>query len=228
MAEAVIHQGEVGRQVEEEEEMMQPARQVEEEEEVMAARQVEEEEELQMARQPMEEEEELQMARQSVEEEEEMMQPARQVEEEEELQMARQPVEEEEELQMARQVENDDPKAKEDQWVGVMEQIATSAEGKKPRDKKEYEEAIKTTGKALLETGAGKQLTEQAKRFLLSSKGMPLTLTLGAGALAAMIANNTEVPSIPIPLSENMELTIDVKGSITNPEGVFATFTLKF
>jgi hypothetical protein len=89
-----------------------------------------------------------------------------------------------------------------------LERIASSAEVKKPKDKSEYEEAIKTTGKALLETGTGKQLKEQSKEYLLSKKGAPIPLTLGAGVLAAIIANKAEIPSIPISLSENMELTL--------------------
>jgi len=76
VAESIMHQGEIGRQGQEEEE-------------------------LQMARQGLEEEEELQMARQGQEEEEEELQMARQAEEEEEMMMARQ-VEERQNVTLAR------------------------------------------------------------------------------------------------------------------------------
>ena len=234
VAESVVSQSGVARQAKEEELPVAAARQAEGEELPVAAARQAEEEELPVAAARQAEEEELPVAAARQAEEEELpVAAARQAEEEDEMALARAPDEDEMALArqgeiIARQPTENDVKADEDRWVALMETIAHVAEGKKPEQKSEYEEALKTTGKTLLETGVGKQLKQQAKEFLLSKKGMPLTLTLGAGTLAAMIATKTEVPSIPISLSENIELTIDVKGPLDKPEGVMATFTLKF
>jgi hypothetical protein len=117
-----------------------------------------------------------------------------------------------------------DIKAKE----ALIEQIYGNLQGKPPKDRDQGKEAITKVAEAALETETGKQIQKQVKQYLFSKKGAPVTIMLGSAGVAAMIANNTDVPTIPIPLSENMKLTIDVKGSITKPEAVMATFELKF
>jgi hypothetical protein len=86
-----------------------------------------------------------------------------------------------------------------------------------------------TTAEALLQTGICQQLVQQAKQFMLSREGLPFSLTLGAGALAAMIANQAEVPSLPeIELAEGVRLQIDLDGPITKPKGIMVRFSIDF
>jgi hypothetical protein len=110
----------------------------------------------------------------------------------------------------------------------LLEHLSNELQGKPPKDKNAGQEAIKQAAKAALETKTGKQIQKKVKRFLFSTDGVPVSIMLGATSVAAMIANNTEVPSIPIPLSDNMELTIDVAGPINRPTGAMATFKLTF
>lgn len=90
------------------------------------------------------------------------------------------------------------------------------------------EEAVKNVAKAALETKTGKQIKKKVKRFLFSRQGIPVSIMLGTTGVAALIANQVETPSIPIPLSDNMELTIDIEGPLNKPKGAIATFKLTF
>jgi hypothetical protein len=111
----------------------------------------------------------------------------------------------------------------------LLEYIVPQLQGKQPAEKENVGlEAITATAKAALETKTGKQVQKKVKRFLLSKEGVPLSIMLGTTAVAAMIANAAKVPSIPIPLSDNMQLTLDIQGPLNHPEGVMATFELKF
>jgi len=110
----------------------------------------------------------------------------------------------------------------------LLEHLSNELQGKPPKDKNTGQAAIKQAAKAALETKTGKQIQKQVKRFLLSQEGAPVSIMLGATGMAAMFANNLEIPSIPIPLSDNMELTLDVAGPITRPTGAMATFKLTF
>lgn len=111
----------------------------------------------------------------------------------------------------------------------LLEYIVPQLQGKKPTEKGNIGlEAIKTAAKAALETKTGKQIQNKVKRFLISKDGVPLSIMLGTTAVAAMIANAAKVPSIPIPLSDRMKLTLDIQGPLNRPEGVMATFELKF
>ena len=111
----------------------------------------------------------------------------------------------------------------------LLEYIVPQLQGKPPVEKgNEGLEALTATAKAALETKTGKQVQKKVERFLLSKDGAPLSIMLGTTAVAAMIANAVKVPSISIPLSDNMQLTLDIEGPINRPEGVMATFELKF
>lgn len=111
----------------------------------------------------------------------------------------------------------------------LLKHIVSQLQGKKPtEDKNAGREAIITAAHAALETKTGKQVQKKVKRVLLSKDGIPFSLILGTTAVAAMIANEAKVPSIPIPLTDNMKLTLDVEGPLNRPEGVMATFELTF
>lgn len=110
----------------------------------------------------------------------------------------------------------------------LLRHLSNELQGKPPEKNNAGQEAIKNAAKATLETDAGRQIQRKVKRFLFSKEGIPVSIMLGTTGVAAMIANNTGVPAIPIPLSDNMQLTIDIEGPITQPKGAMATFKLTF
>lgn len=111
----------------------------------------------------------------------------------------------------------------------LLEYIVPQLQGKKPNEKGNAGlEAIKTAAEAALETKIGKQVQKKDKRFLFSKDGIPVSIMLGTTAVAAMVANATKIPSIPIPLFDSMKLTLDIQGSLNRPEGVMAMFELRF
>jgi len=110
----------------------------------------------------------------------------------------------------------------------LIEQIYGKLQGKPEKEEDKGTEAITKVAEAALETEPGKKIQKEVKQYLFSTKGAPVTIMLGAAGVAAMIANHIDVPKVEIPLSEKMKLTVDLKGPITKPEGVMATFELKF
>lgn len=121
-----------------------------------------------------------------------------------------------------------DPAATLQAREALVEQIANNLQGKPPKEKAQGVEAIKKVGEAALETETGKKIQKKVKGFLLSKQGLPVSIMLGTTGIAALVATNTDVPSIPIPLSDNIKLTIDLEGPLTKPTGVMATFRLDF
>jgi hypothetical protein len=86
---------------------------------------------------------------------------------------------------------------------------------------------VKTALEAGLQTKSGKKLKEQGLKMLLGRKGLPFTFLVGTAALAGMIANNTDIPSVPeIPLSDNLSIKVEFEGKWRKPTGV--KFVLKF
>ena len=70
---------------------------------------------------------------------------------------------------------------------------------------------------AFFETEAGKKV----KDMLLSTKGLPLTLMVGSAGLAAMIAENTDIPSSPeIPVSDRFSIKFEFEGTFQEPKSV--------
>ncbi len=98
--------------------------------------------------------------------------------------------------------------------------LMAALHGKKPEEKDQGSEAVKKTIEAFLETPAGKKIKQRAIGFALGSKGLPFTLLVGSAALAAMVASNTSIPSVPdIPLSKNMSLQFGFQGTFQRPTG---------
>lgn len=109
----------------------------------------------------------------------------------------------------------------------LLKAIAGALEGKTPEDKSQGTEAVKKTLEAFFETESGKKVKERVLGLLLSKKGLPFTILVGSGALAAMIASNTDIPSTPeIPLADNLSIKVEFEGTFQEPKGV--KFVLKF
>lgn len=107
--------------------------------------------------------------------------------------------------------------------------IAGMLQGKSPQDKSGNTEALVKLIEAYLETKQGKELKQKALHALLGSKGLPFTLITGSAALAAMVANNTDIPSTPeIPIGENLSIKVEFEGTFQKPTGIKFALKLKF
>jgi hypothetical protein len=105
--------------------------------------------------------------------------------------------------------------------------IVDAVQGKDSGDKSQGTEALKKSLEALLETEEGKKIKERMLELLLGSKGLPFTALVASAGLAAMVANNTDIPSTPeIPLSDNLTLKAEFEGTFQAPKGV--KFVAKF
>ena len=105
--------------------------------------------------------------------------------------------------------------------------IAQTLQNKSPQDKGGNTQALVKLIEAYLATKQGKDLKEKALRALLGTKGLPFTLITGSAALAAMVANNTDIPSTPeIPIGENLSIKVEFEGTFQKPTGI--KFALKF
>ncbi len=105
--------------------------------------------------------------------------------------------------------------------------IAQLLQNKSSQDKGGNTEALVKLIEAYLETKQGKELKQKALRALLGTKGLPFTLITGSAALAAMVANNTDIPSTPeIPIRENLSIKVEFEGTFQQPTGI--KFSLKF
>jgi transposase len=105
--------------------------------------------------------------------------------------------------------------------------IAQMLQGKSPQDKSGNTKAVTKLIEAYLATKQGKELKEKALRALLGTKGLPFTLISGSAALAAMVANNTDIPSTPeIPIGDNLSIKVEFEGTFQKPTGI--KFGLKF
>lgn len=113
-----------------------------------------------------------------------------------------------------------------------LKEIIASLNPKKKDEKgdsEQYKKALQESLKAFLATDAGKQLKKQIIDAATSKQGLPLTLLVGSGVIAAMFAQNAGIPSIPdIPLGEGMSLNIDLDGTMQDPTGIKFTFKYKF
>lgn len=107
--------------------------------------------------------------------------------------------------------------------------IAGMLQNKPPENKKGNTEALVKLVEGYLETKQGKELKQMALRALLSTKGLPFTLITGSAALAAMVANNTDIPSTPeIPIGENLSLKAEFEGTFQKPTGIKLSLKFKF
>ena len=105
--------------------------------------------------------------------------------------------------------------------------IAQMLQNKSPQDKGGNTQAMVKLIEAYLATKQGKELKQKALRALLGTKGLPFTLIAGSAALAAMVANNTDIPSTPeIPIGENLSIKVEFEGTFQKPTGI--KFALKF
>jgi hypothetical protein len=105
--------------------------------------------------------------------------------------------------------------------------IVDAVQGKDSGDKSQGTEALKKSLEALLETEEGKKIKERMLELLLGSKGLPFTALVASAGLAAMVANNTDIPSTPeIPLSDNLTLKAEFEGTFQAPKGI--KFVAKF
>jgi len=107
--------------------------------------------------------------------------------------------------------------------------IAQMLQNKSPQDKGGNSQALVKLIEAYLETTQGKELKQKALRALLGTKGLPFTLITGSAALAAMVANNTDIPSTPeIPIGDNLSIKVEFEGTFQKPTGIKFALKLKF
>lgn len=107
--------------------------------------------------------------------------------------------------------------------------IAKMLQNKPAEDKGGNTEALTKLVQAFLETKQGKQVKQQALGMLLSKKGLPFTIMTGSAILAAMIANNTTIPSVPeIPIGDNLSLKVEFEGTMQKPTGIKVLLKFSF
>ncbi|MBZ0298607.1 MAG: hypothetical protein K8J31_02650 [Anaerolineae bacterium] len=113
-----------------------------------------------------------------------------------------------------------------------LQAIIASLNPKKKDDKgdaEQYKKALEASLKALMETDTGKDLKKRVIDLATSKQGIPFTVLVGSGALAALFATNAGIPSIPdIPVGEGMSISIDLDGTMQQPTGIKFTFKYKF
>ncbi len=109
------------------------------------------------------------------------------------------------------------------------------AKEKKPGDADKYKEAAKKAGEAFLETDVGKELKKKAetlgKDFIASLSGKIMTGTAVTGAVAAVIATNSElpvgIPEIPLDvLHPGLKMKLTYEGPVRNPSKVMVGFSV--
>jgi hypothetical protein len=102
----------------------------------------------------------------------------------------------------------------------LLKQLAAALQNKPPEDKSANTEAVKKLIEGYLGTSHGTKIKEKSLRFLFSKKGAPFTVAVGSGALAAMFANNTTIPSTPeIPIRDNLSIKFEFEGTLQKPTG---------
>jgi hypothetical protein len=107
--------------------------------------------------------------------------------------------------------------------------LVDTLKGKDPKDKDQTTEALKKTLKAFFKTKEGKKLKEQALEHLLSNKGLPFTIITLSGVLAAMAANNTNIPNAPdIDISDSISLKFKFEGKFQQPKSAQVILKFKF
>jgi hypothetical protein len=107
--------------------------------------------------------------------------------------------------------------------------IAKMMQGKSADDKSGNTEAMTKLVQAYLATKQGKQVKEKALGLLLSKKGLPFTIMTGSALLAAMVANNTTIPSVPeIPIGDNLSLKVEFEGTMQKPTGIKVMLKFSF
>lgn len=107
--------------------------------------------------------------------------------------------------------------------------LVDALKGKDPKDKDQTTKALKELLKAFFKTEEGKKLKEKGLEHLLGTKGLPFTLIVGSGVLAAMFANNTDIPSTPeIDISDSVSLKFEFEGTFQQPKGIKILLKFKF
>ena len=107
--------------------------------------------------------------------------------------------------------------------------IARMLQGKPADDKSGNTEALTKLVQAYLATKHGAQLKGKALQALLGTKGLPFTIMTGSAILAAMVANNTTIPSVPeIPIGDNLSLKVEFEGTMKKPTGIKAMLKFSF
>jgi hypothetical protein len=111
----------------------------------------------------------------------------------------------------------------------IMASLKTPKQADGKTDSDQYKKALESALKAFMATKTGKQIKDKALELALSDKGLPLTIMLGSGAIAALFATNAGVPGIPdIPIGENMSISLEVEGTMQNPTGIKFAFKYRF
>jgi len=107
--------------------------------------------------------------------------------------------------------------------------LEDALKGKEPKDKDQPTEALKKSLKAFFKTNEGKKLKERALEHLLSNKGLPFTIITLSGVLAAMAANNTNIPNAPdIDISDSISLKFKFEGKFQQPKSAQVILKFKF
>lgn len=102
----------------------------------------------------------------------------------------------------------------------LIKLLLNALKGKKPEDKDQSTKIVKEVLKAFFKTKEGKKLKEKGLEILLGNNGLPFTLITVSGVLAAMMANNTNIPSTPeIDVSDSISLKFEFEGKFQQPKG---------
>ncbi len=106
-----------------------------------------------------------------------------------------------------------------------------------PSEEEKYKEAAKKIADALRQTKAGKDLEAQAKqlgeKFLDSVEGKVITGAAIAGAVAAAIGTNADLPDLPIPeipldfIKSGLKAKLTWEGPARGPKSASLTLTAK-
>lgn len=111
----------------------------------------------------------------------------------------------------------------------LLKAIAAALQNKPPEAKSDNTEAVKKVLEGYLATGHGKRVKAKVLQLLGGRAGRPFTAMVGTAALAAMVANNTTIPSTPeIPLQDNLTLKFEFEGTFRKPTGIKVTFKFTF
>lgn len=119
----------------------------------------------------------------------------------------------------------------------VQKEEGDSGGGAGGSQKDRYLEAAKTAAQAWLKTETGERLKKQAMDWAFSEQGLPFTVTAGTAALAAMVANEMDLPigslklDVALATVGNQKFTLELKpiwqGPLTNPSEYGGMVTLK-
>ncbi|HVT27906.1 MAG TPA: DUF4157 domain-containing protein [Lacipirellulaceae bacterium] len=96
-----------------------------------------------------------------------------------------------------------------------------------PLEPEDAGDKVKSAVEECLDTPEGEAFTSQVKSYLLSKKGAPVTLGAVSALLGYFAATGRIAYIPPIPLGDNAELSLEVKGPVNKPDQAMLTLSVK-